>query len=90
MFRRVAAVRRPGGRLAASCIGFAQVMNPSYLWLKGTCPTGFLLRRVARHVASNIVKSLDPRRSSPDRRARLSDNLVTLGSIRRDTSRPKT
>jgi hypothetical protein len=47
-----------GGRLAGSCIGFAQVMNPSYLWLKGTCPTGFLLRRVARHVAANIVKLL--------------------------------
>jgi hypothetical protein len=78
-----------GGRLAGSCIGFAQVMNPSYLWLKGTCPTGFLLRRVARHVAANIVKSRDPRQSSPDRRARLSGNLVALGSILRGHIAPE-
>jgi GT2 family glycosyltransferase len=79
----------PGGRLPGLCIGFAQVMNPAYLWRKGTCPTGFLLRRLAQHLAANALKSLHPRHSTPDRRARLAGNLRAVRSLLRGRIAPE-
>jgi GT2 family glycosyltransferase len=77
-----------GGHVSPRRLGFAQVMNPIYIWNKRRkqYPAGAMLIFVARILAGNIVKFvLNPR----ERWERLQGNLVALSMIARGELRPE-
>ncbi|MEO1274679.1 MAG: glycosyltransferase [Pseudomonadota bacterium] len=64
--------RTPGLRL-----GYSQVVNPLYLWRKGTLAGWRALRQVGRNLAANAWRSLRPE-PWVDRAGRLRGNLLGL------------
>lgn len=62
-------------RVSGRRLGYSQVVNPTYLILKGSMPPRFALNLMARNVTANLVKSVW---SEPhvDRRGRLLGNLI--------------
>lgn len=71
---------KTGREINGERLGYSQVVNPHYLWRKGTLSAGFSGRLVAGNIAANLVKSLRP---EPwiDRKGRLYGNLVGLRDI---------
>lgn len=67
--------RSPGRRL-----GYSQIANRVYIYRKGNMPFHHVLAGVVRHLASNLVKSLNP---EPwiDRRGRLRGNMLALRDL---------
>lgn len=63
------------GRVSGRRLGYSQVVNPTYLILKGSMPPRFALNLMARNVTANLVKSFW---TEPyiDRRGRLLGNLI--------------
>ncbi|WP_375400980.1 glycosyltransferase family 2 protein [uncultured Amnibacterium sp.] len=47
-----------GGRQAHERLGYSQVMNPYYLWRKGSFPFWLLLNETIKRVAKNLVYSV--------------------------------
>jgi GT2 family glycosyltransferase len=76
------------GRVSPVRLGFAQAMNPVYIWRKGypDYPTRLMLMLLARMIAGNILKLP----SSPAHRLnRLKGNLIALAMIARGDLRPE-
>jgi hypothetical protein len=68
------------GRSSGKRLGYSQVANPIYLYLKGSYSFGRAARSVGRNVAMNVAKSVW---SEPfiDRRGRLGGNCLALLDI---------
>lgn len=71
---------KTGRETRGEMLGYSQVVNPFYLWRKGTLSAGFSLQLVARNLAANHLKAL---RSEPwiDRPGRLRGNWAGLWDI---------
>lgn len=77
-----------GGRQNHLRLGYSQVMNPLYLWRKGSFPFWYAVRHLGRRVAKNALLSLAlPARS--DRRERLRGNLMAFGDATRGRFTPE-
>ena len=61
-------------------LGYAQVVNPLYLFRKGSVPLGFALRSAGRHCLINLVRAVRPEQHV-DRRGRLAGNLLALRDL---------
>ena len=66
-----------GARMPGRMLGYSQVINPLYLWRKGTMTAGEVAGHIGRNMASNLGRALVP---EPwiDRRGRLLGNLAGL------------
>jgi GT2 family glycosyltransferase len=76
------------GRTAGRRLGYSQVINPLYLWRKGSYPLSRALRSVAAHLLINGVRVLRP---EPwiDRRGRLIGNGLAVLDILRGRAKPE-
>ncbi len=79
----VKAARTSGRRL-----GYSQVINPLYLWRKGSLPLGRALRGVGRHLLINGIRTLRPE-PWVDRRGRFAGNGLALLDIIRGRAAPE-
>lgn len=86
----------PTGRISEARLGFAQVMNPVYLYLaKRAIPLPELLRLLAFSVGANLLSLLGLDRRvrathlAADRRRRLSGNAAALRLLLRAQVRPE-
>jgi GT2 family glycosyltransferase len=75
------------GRVRGREFGFAQIVNPFYMWRKGTKTTRELAHDWATYLAANTVKLRD--RSRPDRAGRLVGNLLGLREVILHGGRPE-
>lgn len=75
------------GRVDGRVLGFAQVVNPYYMWRKGTKTRDVLLKDWVRYTGSNALKILD--RSRPDRAGRLRGNMLGFWEVVRHGGRPE-
>jgi glycosyltransferase involved in cell wall biosynthesis len=78
----------PGGRVSGRRFGFAQVMNPVYLWRKGSIPAGDAGALCARAVARNALGTLLGEKRV-DRAGRLRGNLAAVGLLLRRRIEPE-
>jgi GT2 family glycosyltransferase len=76
------------GRTSGRRLGYSQVVNPLYLWRKGTYPLSHALRSAGRHLLINGARSLWPE-AWVDRRGRLMGNSLALVDILRGRARPE-
>lgn len=76
------------GRTSGVRLGYSQVVNPLYLWRKGSYPLHHALRSVGRHLLVNGARSLRPE-PWVDRRGRLVGNSLALLDIMRGRARPE-
>lgn len=76
------------GKVSGRRFGYAQVVNPVYLWRKGTYPASHALRSVSRHIAINGVRALWPE-PYVDRPGRLLGNGLGLADILRGRIQPE-
>lgn len=76
------------GRVSGRRLGYSQVVNPVYLWRKGTYPGSHALRSICRHLAINCLRSLWPE-PYVDRRGRLLGNALGLTDLARRRARPE-
>lgn len=76
------------GRTPGLNLGYSQIVNPVYMWRKGTLPLGRLARLVVRALGSNLVNTLRPRPWA-DYRGRLIGNLLALWDILRGKADPQ-
>lgn len=76
------------GRTSGLRLGYSQVVNPLYLWRKGSYPLDHALRSAGRHVLINSVRSLKPE-PWVDRHGRLIGNTLALLDLVRGRARPE-
>jgi GT2 family glycosyltransferase len=77
-----------GGRQAHERLGYSQVMNPFYLWRKGSFPTWLMVSEMGKRVVKNLVKSV----GGPEaewRRRRLVGNAMASADILRRRITPE-
>lgn len=78
------------GRVRGRAFGFAQVVNPYYMWRKGTKTGHELAREWSRYVGSNAAHAVRLRRSDrPDRAGRLMGNLLGFREVVFGGGRPE-
>jgi GT2 family glycosyltransferase len=77
-----------GGRTSGRRLGYSQVVNPLYLWRKGSYPLDRALRSIGRHLLINSARSLRPE-PWVDRRGRLIGNSLALLDIMRGCAKPE-
>lgn len=77
-----------GGRQAHERLGYSQVMNPFYLWRKGSFPTWLMVAEGGKRVAKNIAYSLVSEQRAW-RRKRLRGNLIATADILRRRITPE-
>jgi GT2 family glycosyltransferase len=68
------------GRMPGKKLGMAQIINPIYLWKKGTLSLTEACINIIRALAANLIKSVWPEHYI-DRRGRLSGNVRGLGQL---------
>jgi GT2 family glycosyltransferase len=76
------------GRIGGRQYGFAQIVNPFYLWRKGTMASTELLRLWAHAIGANTVKAT-ARIDRPDRRGRLAGNALGFKEVIWHGGRPE-
>jgi len=76
------------GRTSGLRLGYSQVINPLYMWRKGSYPLNHALRSIGRHLLANGARSLHPE-PWVDRRGRLTGNSLALLDIMRGRARPE-
>jgi hypothetical protein len=71
---------RSGRETNGERLGYSQIVNPYYLYHKGSISLAHALIRVFKNSSANAVKSLRP---EPwiDRSARLRGNLIGVGDV---------
>jgi hypothetical protein len=76
------------GRVPGRKLGYSQVINPWYLWRKGSMSTGAAARHVIGNVLSNFVRSFA---SEPyvDRPGRLRGNIIGFFDLLRGRLTPE-
>lgn len=84
----IAHLGTPSGRVTGRTLGFAQVMNPFYLWRKGSLPARDAAAMSIKAIARNALGTL-LRERSIDRRGRLHGNLVALSLLARRRVEPE-
>lgn len=77
-----------GGRMPGARLGYSQVVNPLYLWRKGTMQSLAVLDHLARNIGMNAVRSIRPE-NHIDRRGRLRGNLMGLRDAARGSIAPE-
>ncbi len=75
------------GRIRGTEFGFAQIVNPYYMWRKGTKTTRELLRESSHHLMGNLWNFRKSDR--PDRRGRLAGNFFGIREIVVHGGRPE-
>ncbi len=65
------------GRVSGGKLGYSQVVNPIYLWRKGSFPLSNTLGSIGRNFLANLFRSLAPE-PYVDRRGRLRGNLLAV------------
>lgn len=80
---------KSGGRMAHERLGYAQVMNPFYLWRKGSFPLWLMLHETAPRVTKNAARAFGLSEENRSRRRRLRGNLLALGDIGRGRVSPE-
>jgi hypothetical protein len=68
------------GRVSGLRLGYSQVVNPIYLYRKGTMALGVAVSHILGNVASNLVKALAPE-PYVDRVGRLRGNILAFRDI---------
>lgn len=76
------------GRRRGLALGVAQIVNPWYLWRKGTLGLPAMLKLWAHYTAANCLRTV-VRRSRSDRRGRLKGNLLGLALVAVRRGRPE-
>lgn len=76
------------GRGSGRRLGYSQVVNPLYLWRKGSYPWSHAWRSVGRHILINLVRALRPE-PWVDRRGRLIGNSLALLDVVRGRAKPE-
>jgi GT2 family glycosyltransferase len=76
------------GRVAGDRLGYSQVVNPIYLFRKGTMTLGQVAGQIFRNVASNVARAARPE-PFIDRRGRLRGNLRGLADVLRGRFEPE-
>lgn len=76
------------GRTSGRRLGYSQVVNPLYLWRKGSYPFDRAVRSVGRHVLVNGVRALRPE-PWVDRRGRLAGNALAVLDLLRGRAAPE-
>jgi GT2 family glycosyltransferase len=66
-----------GGRVSGRKLGYSQVANPLYLFLKGTMTLPAALSHISRNFVSNLIRSVRPE-PYIDRLGRLRGNLAAI------------
>lgn len=77
-----------GGRQAHGRLGYSQMMNPLYLWRKGSFPAWLAAWEIFRPMSKNILYSVAGKESSW-RRERLRGNLLAMGDAVRGRITPE-
>ncbi len=77
-----------GGRQAHTRLGYSQMMNPIYIWRKGTFPAWLAVREIFRPTSKNVVFSIVGPQSRW-RRERLSGNMLALRDALRGRITPE-
>ncbi len=77
-----------GGRTSGRRFGYSQVVNPLYLWRKGSYPLDRAIRSVGRHMLVNGVRALRPE-PWVDRRGRLAGNALAVLDLLRGRAAPE-
>ncbi|PJI94118.1 GT2 family glycosyltransferase [Luteimicrobium subarcticum] len=75
------------GRVDGRTLGFAQIVNPFYLWRKGTKSARQLVHDWAVYLGANVIHLRD--RHRPDREGRLHGNLLGLREVVLHGGRPE-
>ncbi|MDF0602096.1 family 2 glycosyl transferase [Psychromarinibacter sp. C21-152] len=71
---------KSGRETSGERLGYSQVVNPYYLWRKGTLSAGFSARLVLRNLLANAARSLKPE-PWVDRKGRLRGNWIGLRAV---------
>ncbi len=76
------------GRVSGVKLGYSQIVNPVYMWQKGTMRVGQVVDHIARNMGSNLAKSIS---SEPyiDRAGRLHGNVVGMLDVLRGRLTPE-
>lgn len=77
-----------GGRVSGDRIGYSQIVNPLYMFRKGTMTINQVADHLFRNVSSNVVRSARPE-PFIDRRGRLRGNLLGLADVLRGRLEPE-
>ena len=76
------------GRVSGRRLGYSQIVNPCYLYTKGTMSLASLGQHWFKNVVSNLARSLRPE-PFIDRRGRLSGNILGAMDLLRGIVRPE-
>ena len=76
------------GRVAGDRLGYSQVMNPAYMFGKGTMSLGQVVAHMFRNVASNLARAPRPE-PFVDRRGRLRGNFRAFVDLLRGRIEPE-
>jgi GT2 family glycosyltransferase len=76
------------GRTSGKRLGYSQVMNPVYLARKGTYPWKGAMRSIAKHLTTNLFRSVCPE-AWVDRRGRLFGNGLAVIDLCRGRIMPE-
>lgn len=76
------------GRVSGVRLGYSQVVNPVYLWRKGTMRTSQVVDHIFRNMGSNLARSAHPE-PYIDRAGRLQGNMVGLLDLLRGRLTPE-
>lgn len=76
------------GRTSGFRLGYSQVMNPIYLWRKGSYPASHMLRSVGRHAFINAIRALWPE-PHVDRAGRMRGNALAFADLLRGRIDPE-
>lgn len=76
------------GRASGVRLGYSQIANPVYMLQKGTLSPGYALEQMAKNLAKNMLRALEP---EPwiDRQGRLKGNLLALGDLLKGQLHPQ-
>ena len=76
------------GRVSGVKLGYSQIVNPVYMWRKGTMRVGQVVDHIFRNMGSNLAKSASPE-PYIDRVGRLHGNLVGMLDVLRGRLTPE-
>lgn len=75
------------GRTPGRQLGYSQIVNPLYMWRKGSMDGSYAVRQISRNVAKNSFRALYPE-PWVDRRGRLLGNLIGAMDVLRGIAHP--
>ena len=76
------------GRTSGRRLGYSQVVNPIYLWRKGTYPLSHAIRSIGRNCMANLARAIRPE-PWVDRRGRLTGNTIGFLDILSGRAKPE-